>query len=83
LQTAVDVLPITATGDQSYVLEYSRAFLTNGAGRLLRVDGVRGTSLVLADPLQNPTSLALKTRTGDLFVIERRANRIVRVLVPR
>jgi sugar lactone lactonase YvrE len=65
------------------VLEYSRAFLTNGAGRLLRVDGVRGTSLVLADPLQNPTSLALDTRTGDLFVIERRANRIVRVLVPK
>jgi len=83
LQTAIDVLPITATGDQSYVLEYSRAFLTNGAGRLLRVDGVRGTSLVLADPLQNPTSMAFDTRTGDLFVIERRANRIVRVLVPR
>lgn len=83
LQTAIDVLPLTATGDQSYVLEYSRAFLANGAGRLLRVDGVRGTSLVLADPLQNPTSMAFDTRTGDLFVIERRANRIVRVLVPR
>jgi hypothetical protein len=83
LQTAIDVLPITATGDQSYVLEYSRSFLTNGAGRLLRVDGVRGTSLVLAEPLQNPTSMAFDTRTGDLFVIERRANRIVRVLVPR
>jgi len=83
LQTAIDVLPLTATGDQSYVLEYSRAFLTNGAGRLLRVDGVRGTSLVLADPLQNPTSMAFDTRTGDIFVIERAANRIVRVLVPR
>ena len=83
LQTAVDVLPITATGDQSYVLEYSLAFLTNGAGRLIRVDGVRGTSLVLAAPLQNPTSMALDTRTGDLFVTEFRANRIVRVLVPK
>jgi hypothetical protein len=83
LQTAIDVLPLTATGDQSYVLEYSRAFTTNGAGRLLRVDGVRGTSLVLADPLQSPTSMAVDTRTGDLFVIERRANRIVRVLVPK
>ena len=83
LQTAIDVLPITASGDQSYVLEYSRSFLTDGPGRLLRVDGGRGTSLVLADPLRNPTSMALDTRTGDLFVTELRANRIVRVLIPR
>ena len=83
LQTAVDVLPIAGTSDQFYVLEYSRAFLTNGPGRLIRVDGTRGTSLVLADPLQNATSMALDTRTGDLFVIERRANRIVKVLVPK
>ena len=83
LQTAVDVLPIAGTSDQFYVLEYSRAFLTDGPGRLIRVDGTRGTSLVLADPLQNATSMALDTRTGDLFVIERRANRIVRVLVPK
>ena len=83
LQTAIDVLPIPGTSDQFYVLEYSRAFLANGPGRLLRVDGTRGTSLVLADPLQNATSMALDTRTGDLFVIERRANRIVKVLVPK
>ncbi len=83
LQTAIDVLPIAGTADQFYVLEYSRAFLTNAPGRLIRVDATRGTSLVLADPLQNATSMALDTRTGDLFVIERRANRIVKVLVPK
>ena len=70
LQTAVDVLPVAGTSDQYYVLEYSRAFLTNGPGRLIRVDGTRGTSLVLADPLQNATSMAFDTRTGDLFVTE-------------
>jgi len=83
LQTAIDVLPVAGTTDQFYVLEYSRAFMTNGPGRLIRVDATRGTSLVLADPLQNATSMALDTRTGDLFVIERRANRIVKVLVPK
>ena len=83
LQTAVDVLPAAGSSDQYYVLEYSRAFLANGPGRLIRVDATRGTSLVLADPLQNATSIALDTRTGDLFVSELRANRIVKVLVPR
>ena len=83
LQTAVDVLPIAGASDQVYVLEYSRALLANGPGRLLRVDGTRGTSLVLAEPLQNATSMALDTRTGDLFVTEFRANRIVKVLVPK
>lgn len=83
LQTAVDVLPIIGTSDQFYVLEYSRAFVANEPGRLIRVDGTRRTSLVLADPLQNATSIAVDTRTGDLFVTEMRANRIVRVLVPK
>ncbi|MEO7158101.1 MAG: ScyD/ScyE family protein [Vicinamibacterales bacterium] len=83
LQTAVDVLPVPGTSDQFYVLEYSRAFLANGPGRLIRVDGTRGTSLVMADPLQNATSMALDTRTGDLFVTELAANRIVKVLVPK
>ena len=83
LQTAVDVLPIAGTSDQFYVLEYSRAFLTNGPGRIIRVDGTRGTSLVIADPLQNATSMAVDTRTGDLFVTELAANRIVKVLVPK
>jgi hypothetical protein len=82
LQTAVDVLPIAGTS-QFYVLEYSRDFLANGPGRLIRVDATRGTSLVLAEPLQNATSIALDTRTGDLFVTELRANRIVKVLVPK
>jgi hypothetical protein len=83
LQTAVDVLPAADANDQYYVLEYSRALLTNGPGRLIRVDSSRGTSLVVADPLQSPTSMAFDTRTGDLFVTELHANRIVRVLLPR
>ena len=83
LQTAIDVLPITPTSDQAYVLEYSTNFLAGAAGRLLRVDGVRGTSLVIASGLRMPTSLATNTRTGDLFVTEFFANRIVRVLVPK
>ena len=33
--------------------------------------------------LQNATSMALDTRTKDLFVTELRANRIVTVLVPK
>jgi hypothetical protein len=83
LQTAVDVLPVAGTTDQFYVLEYSRDFLANGPGRLLLVDRTRGSSLVLADNLQNSTSLAVDTQTGDLFATELRANRIVRILVPR
>ena len=83
LQTAIDVLPITPTSDQAYVLEYSTNFLAGAAGRLLRVDGVRGTSLVIADGLRSPTSLATDTRTGDLFVTEFFANRVMRVLVPK
>ena len=72
-----------AVGDQAYVLEYSTNFLAGAAGRLLRVDGVRGTSLVIADGLRSPTSLATDTRTGDLFVTEFFANRVMRVLVPK
>ena len=83
LQTAVDVLPVAGTSDQFYVLEYSRAFLANGPGRIIRADSTRGTSLVIADPLQNATSMAVDTRTGDLFVTELAANRIVKVLVPK
>jgi hypothetical protein len=82
LQTAVDVLPVAGVTDQFYVLEYSRNFLANGPGRLILVD-TRGSSLVLADGLQNSTSVAFDTRTGDVFATELRANRIVRILVPR
>ncbi len=83
LQTAVDVLPITGTTDQFYVVEYSAAFLAGGPGRVLRVDGARGTRLVMADNLRTPTHLAVDTRTGDLFVTENAAGRILRILVPR
>jgi hypothetical protein len=82
LQTAVDVLPITGTSDQYYVVEYSGNFLAGGPGRILRVDATRGTRLVMADNLRTPTHLAPDTRTGDLFVTDNVGGRILRVLVP-
>lgn len=85
-ETRIAFLRIQRLGpasDQAYVLEYSTNFLAGAAGRLLRVDGVRGTSLVIADGLRSPTSLATDTRTGDLFVTEFFANRVMRVLVPK
>jgi len=83
LQTAVDVWPLTGTGDDAFVLEYSQSFLTGGAGRLVRVDAARGTALPMAEGLRTPTGLARDTRTGDMFITEFSANRIVRVLLPR
>lgn len=83
LQTAIDVLPLDSTSGLAYVLEYSRDLVNRGPGRVLLVDTTRGTSLVLAEPLTTPTSMARDTHTGDLFVTELFANRIVRVLVPR
>ncbi|MEP7118519.1 MAG: ScyD/ScyE family protein [Acidobacteriota bacterium] len=82
LQTAVDVLPLSGTTDQFYVVEYSASFLTGGPGRVLLVDATRGTRLVLADGLKTPTHLAPDTRTGDLFVTENTGGRILRILVP-
>lgn len=82
LQTAIDVLPIDGTGVLSYVLEYSTNFLAGGPGRLLRVDGQRGTTLVLAEGLVTPTNMALDPRSGDMFVTEFSRGRILRVLLP-
>jgi hypothetical protein len=82
LQTAVDVLPVSGTSDQFYVVEYSRSFLTGGPGRLLRVDATRGTRLVLAENLRTPTNVASDTLTGDLFITDNSGGRILRVLVP-
>lgn len=83
LQTAVDVLPLSGAADLFYVVEYSGNFLAGGPGRVLRVDAGRGTRLVMADGLRTPTHLAVDTRTGDLFVTENSAGRILRILVPR
>ncbi len=83
LQTAIDVLPMDSTSAVFDVIEYSRSFLQGGPGRVLRIDVDRGTRLVLADGLRTPTHLARDTRTGDLFVTETAAGRILRVLVPR
>lgn len=80
LQTAVDVWPLTGTGELSYVLEYSQSFLTGGTGRLVHVNAATGTVAPIADELEAPTGLARDTRTGDVFVTEFRRGRILRIL---
>ena len=77
------MLPLNSSGTSAFVLEYSSNFLAGGTGRMLQVDGARGTSLLMAASLRTPTSMARDTRTGDVFVTEFSANRIVRVLIPR
>jgi hypothetical protein len=78
LQTAVDVLPASSSGDLAFVLEFSENFLAGAPGRLLFVDAARATSVIVT-PLVTPTHMAFDTRTGDLFVTELSNNRIVRV----
>lgn len=82
LQTAIDVWPLDGTGARSYVLEHSGNFQAGAPGRLLLVDGARGTTLVLAQGLITPTGMALDPRSGDMFVTEFSRGRIVRVLLP-
>jgi hypothetical protein len=81
LQTAIDVLPL-GDGRRLLVLEYSTNFLAGAPGRLLLIDDPTRTPLVLADTLAQPTSIAIDPRSGDVFVSEINAGRIVRVLVP-
>jgi hypothetical protein len=83
LQTVIDTAPSATPEGQIYVLEYSRNFLANAPGRLLRFDSPTARPIVIADPLANPTSVVVDPRTGDLWVSEIRAGRIVRVLAPR
>lgn len=82
LQTAIDVLPITRSPGLFYVLEHSQQLTAGAAGRLLRIDALDRTPLVLADALDAPTSLAFDPATRDVLITELRRNRIVRVQVP-
>ncbi|HXG90334.1 MAG TPA: hypothetical protein VNJ02_18570 [Vicinamibacterales bacterium] len=66
-----------------YVLDYSRSLTTGAAGRLLRFHSPTARPIVITDTLASPTSVARDPRTGDVWVSELRANRIVRVLAPR
>jgi hypothetical protein len=81
LQTAVDTWP--SAGGEIYVLEYSRSFTTGGPGRLLRFDTPSSPPIVIADTLSSPAALARDPRSGDMWVAEIFAGRIVRVLTPR
>jgi hypothetical protein len=82
LQTAIDVLPIARGTGLFYVLEHSQQLTAGGPGRLLRIDALDRTPLVLADALDAPTSLAFDPVTRDVLITELHRNRIVRVQVP-
>lgn len=83
LTTAIDVLPVPVPGDNDlfYTLEHSLAFLAQppGPGRLRLYTSPTATPIVLAGNLSAPTSLARNPETGDLFVTEIFAGRIMRV----
>ncbi len=83
LQTALDVLPVTRGRGLFYVVEYSSNFLAGAPGRLLLVEDPDRTPLVLAAGLMRPTSVSQDTRTGDLYVTEVGAGRILRVTAPQ
>ncbi len=78
LASAIDVLPVRR-GARFFVLEYSANLLAQAPGRLLQFDSPSGPPVVITDALNAPTSMARDPFTGDLFVTEIFANRIVRV----
>ncbi len=83
LQTVLDALPVTRGRGLFYVLEYSTNFLAGAPGRLLLVEDPTRAPLVIATGLMRPTSLSQDPRTGDLYVTEIGAGRIVRIATPQ
>lgn len=83
LQTALDVLPVTRGRGQFYVVEYSTNFNAGAPGRLLLVEDPDRPPLVIASGLLRPTSVSQDPRTGDLFVTEIGAGRVVRIPAPQ
>ncbi|MBP7147332.1 MAG: ScyD/ScyE family protein [Acidobacteria bacterium] len=82
LTMAIDALPLAATRQRGILLatlEFSLDPLANGPGRLQLVDTASGQSLVLAEDLVSPTSLALDRRGGGLLVTEIFTGRLLRV----
>jgi len=83
LQTVLDALPVSRGRGLFYVLEYSSNFLAGAPGRLLLVEDPSRAPLVIASGLMRPTSLSQDARTGDLYVTELGAGRIVRIAAPQ
>jgi hypothetical protein len=79
LTMAIDVLPI-ARGERGFlVLEFSTNPAAQAPGRLLRFDSPQAAPVVLNDQLTSPTSMVFDPQSGDLFITEIFAGRIVRV----
>lgn len=75
LTTGIDVL--TARADEvlsnetiQFVLEFSSGNTFSGPGRLLRFNRPNAAPVVIADCLAAPTSMALDSRTGTLYVTQ-------------
>jgi hypothetical protein len=75
LKTGIDVL--TARADEvasnatiQFVLEFSSGEILSGPGRLLRFNRPDAAPVVIADCLAAPTSMALDSRTGTLYVAQ-------------
>jgi hypothetical protein len=81
LTTAIDVLPLKAGGgaSQFLTLEHSADLVARLPGRLKLHASPGATPNVIADCLQRPTSMALAKKTGDLFITEIFAGRVVRI----
>lgn len=80
LTSAIDVLPVAACGfcHPIYTLEFSTNMLMGAPGRLQRFDSPT-TPTVIAGNLISPTSMALHSPSGDIFITEIFTGRIIRV----
>lgn len=82
LTSAMDVLPVRDANGAArfFVLELSTDLLANAPGRLRRFDSPTGTPAVVAPILIGPSSMALDTNTGDIFVSGIFTGQIIRLL---
>ncbi|MEO8383519.1 MAG: ScyD/ScyE family protein [Acidobacteriota bacterium] len=68
LTSAIDSAPLGSTETSPLlVLEFSKAMLTGGTGRL-RLFGTAETPVLVADNLITPTSLSVDPRSGEIFI---------------
>jgi hypothetical protein len=88
LTMAIDALPLGSGTNTLLVLEHASAFILPGPGgpaqfvspgRILRFATPSSTPEVLVDTLVTPTSMDLDAETGELFITEIRAGRIMKV----
>jgi hypothetical protein len=79
LTSAIDVgfVPQPGARPVFYVLQYSSSLATGGPGQLVRYDTTAGR--VYVDNLKGPSSMAIDTSTGTVFVAERSAGDILAV----